>query len=79
MRPEKIQIASQNALVPAACAHAKGIVTAISYQGAVTRVTVATEKLALIASTPAGTNVRKGDSVSLIWPKSAMVAMGEGA
>ncbi|WP_339085572.1 ABC transporter ATP-binding protein [Hyphomicrobium sp. ghe19] len=79
LRPEKIQIASQNALVPAACAHAKGIVTAISYQGAVTRITVATEKLALIASTPAGTDVRKGDSVSLIWPKSAMVAMGEGA
>ncbi len=79
LRPEKIQVSSKNNLVPAACAHATGTVTAISYQGAVTRITVATGKQALIASTPAGTDVRKGDSVTLIWPKSAMVAMGEDA
>jgi putative spermidine/putrescine transport system ATP-binding protein len=79
LRPEKIQVASANALVPAACASAQGIVTVISYQGAVTRITVATEKLTLIASASAGTSVRKGDSVALIWPKSAMTAMGDGA
>jgi putative spermidine/putrescine transport system ATP-binding protein len=79
LRPEKIQVALPNALVPAACASAKGIVTAISYQGAVTRITVETEKLPLVASAPAGTSVRKGDSVALIWPKSAMMAMGDGA
>jgi putative spermidine/putrescine transport system ATP-binding protein len=79
LRPEKIQVAALSALVPAACASATGPVTAISYQGAVTRITVATDKVALVATAPAGTSLRKGDNVKLIWPKSAMMAMGDGA
>jgi putative spermidine/putrescine transport system ATP-binding protein len=75
LRPEKIEIASVGALVPAACAGATGVVGAISYQGAVTRVTVAADKVSLVAAIPAGAPFGKGDSVALIWPKSAMMAM----
>jgi putative spermidine/putrescine transport system ATP-binding protein len=75
LRPEKIQVAAAGALVPAACAHAKGAISAVSYQGAATRVSVATDGLTLIASVPAGANFRTGDRVTLIWPKSVMVAM----
>ena len=75
LRPEKIKLSPANALVPAACAHEKGQITAISYQGAVTRFTVATEKLGLVATVPAGAPFRKGEGVTLIWPKSAMMPM----
>jgi putative spermidine/putrescine transport system ATP-binding protein len=79
LRPERIDIVPESEPVPADCAGTKGVVTAVSYQGAVTRITVATDKLSLIASTPAGMSVQKGDRVALVWPKSAMVAMGDGA
>jgi putative spermidine/putrescine transport system ATP-binding protein len=79
LRPERIEVVSGAVSPPAGHASAEGVVTAVSYQGAITRVTVATEKLSLIASTPAGASVHKGDRVALVWPKSAMVAMGEGA
>jgi putative spermidine/putrescine transport system ATP-binding protein len=79
LRPERIEVASEVAPVPPDCANAKGMVTGISYQGAVTRITVATDKLPLVASSPVGTSFSKGDRVALIWPKSAMVAMGDGA
>ncbi len=63
--------------MPAACASAKGVVTAISYQGAVTRISVAADDgTGLTALLAAGASVRKGDGVSLIWPKSAMMPMG---
>jgi putative spermidine/putrescine transport system ATP-binding protein len=75
LRPEKIQVAGPSALVPAACARTTGIVSAISYQGAVTRISVATDTLTLVATVPAGAPFRRGDSVSLIWPKSAMMTM----
>ena len=75
LRPEKIQLASPSALVPAACAHETGQITAISYQGAVTRFTVSTDELTLVATVPAGAPYRKGDAVALVWPKSAMMPM----
>ncbi|MET0408089.1 MAG: ABC transporter ATP-binding protein [Hyphomicrobium sp.] len=79
LRPERIEVLGANAVVPDESVHARGTVTAISYQGAVTRLTVATDTLSIVASTPANTSLQKGDSVTLAWSKSAMVAMGEGA
>jgi len=49
-------------------------VDGISYQGAVTRICVATEGVSLVATVPAGTSCRKGDRVSLVWAQSAMMA-----
>ena len=52
----------------------------VSYQGAVTRFNIETEKMRVNAEVPAGdTRFKPGDSVRLIWPKSAMVTMEEGA
>ena len=55
-------------------------IKAISYQGAVTRFSVETEKLRICAEVPAeGTSFKEGDKVRLIWPKAAMVTMEDGA
>ena len=52
----------------------------ISYQGAVTRFSVETGDTRLSAETAAGeTDFKQGDGVRLIWPRSAMVTMEEGA
>ncbi len=79
LRPERIEVVSANAAIPSDYAAAKGLVSAVSYQGAVTRVTVMTEKLPLVATISAGTTLHKDDRVMLQWPKSAMVAMGDDA
>ncbi len=79
LRPERIEVVSDGAAIPSGYASVKGLISVISYQGAVTRITVVTEKLPLIASIPATTSLRKGDHVTLAWPKAAMVAMGESA
>ena len=51
-------------------AHADGEIKMISYQGAVTRFSVETEKLRICAEVPAdGTWFKQGDKVRLIWPK----------
>ena len=52
----------------------------ISYQGAVTRFSVEAEDMRITAEVPAGAApFKEGDSVRLIWPKSAMVTMEDGA
>jgi putative spermidine/putrescine transport system ATP-binding protein len=79
LRPERISVVSQSAAIPADHASAKGIVSAISYQGAVTRITVVTEQIPLVAAIPATTQLQKDDHIALSWPKAAMVAMGDGA
>jgi putative spermidine/putrescine transport system ATP-binding protein len=79
LRPERIDVLPDGAPIPADFSSANGVVSAISYQGAVTRVTVLTEKLSLIASVPATALLHKDDRVRLVWPKSAMVPMGDGA
>ena len=80
LRPEKIGVFPSGAPVPEAQAHADGEIKAISYQGAVTRFSVETENLRITAEVPAvGAAFKEGDKVRLIWPKSAMVTMEEGA
>ncbi|MBK5198557.1 MAG: ABC transporter ATP-binding protein [Methyloceanibacter sp.] len=80
LRPEKIGVVPSGTPVPAAHAHADGEVKTISYQGAVTRLGVAAEDMRIIAELPAGAApLKEGDSVRLIWPRSAMVTMEDGA
>jgi hypothetical protein len=51
----------------------------VSYQGAVTRFSVASGDTRITAEVPAtGTSFQPGDGVRLIWPKSAMVTMEDG-
>jgi putative spermidine/putrescine transport system ATP-binding protein len=75
LRPERIQVAATGSPVPTGCAQVSGVVDGISYQGAVTRVCVATDGVSLMAAVPAGTSCRKGDRVFLTWARSAMMAM----
>jgi putative spermidine/putrescine transport system ATP-binding protein len=76
LRPERIKIVPETAIVPSDYAHAKGAITAVSYQGATTRITVATETIPIVATIPVGASVQKDDRVLLVWLKSAMIAMG---
>ncbi len=76
LRPERIRVATTAALVPAVHAHIDGVIAAINYKGAVTRLSVTTPDVAMIAEVPAGAvGFRHGDLVRLMWPRSAMVTM----
>jgi putative spermidine/putrescine transport system ATP-binding protein len=78
LRAERIGVFAPGTQVPAVHTSADGVITTVSYQGPVTRLTVATEETRLIAAMSAGTvRFRQGDSVRLIWPKSTMIAMDE--
>ena len=80
LRPEKIGVFSAGTLVPAVHAHADGEIKMISYQGSVTRLSVAAEDIRIVAEAPAGVaRFKQGDRVRLIWPKSAMVTMEDSA
>lgn len=80
LRPERIGVHGESALVPAVHGSALGTIKSLSYQGAVTRITVASGATELTAELPAGAaRFRQGDHVRLIWPKSAMFAMDEEA
>jgi putative spermidine/putrescine transport system ATP-binding protein len=80
LRPERIGVYAPSALVPAVHASAEGIITAISYQGATKRITVNAGDQRLVAAVPAGSaHFKQGDNVRLMWSKSAMIAMEDGA
>jgi putative spermidine/putrescine transport system ATP-binding protein len=80
LKPEKIGVFLAGKQVDDGQAHADGEIKMISYQGAVTRFSVETENRRLCAEISAGgTGFKQGDNVRLIWPRSAMVPMEEGA
>ena len=80
LRPEKIGVFPAGKKIGEGQAHADGKIKMISYQGAVTRFSVETGDTRLSAETAAGeTDFKQGDRVRLIWPRSAMVTMEEGA
>jgi putative spermidine/putrescine transport system ATP-binding protein len=80
LRPEKIGVFPTGKKIGEGQAHADGKIKMISYQGAVTRFSVETGDTRLSAETAAGeTDFKQGDGVRLIWPRSAMVTMEEGA
>ena len=80
LRPEKIGVFPAGKKVGEGQAHADGEIKMISYQGAVTRFSVETADTRICAEMPAGgMSFKQGDKVRLIWPRSAMVTMEQGA
>jgi hypothetical protein len=66
--------------VPAGHCSVDGEIKMISYQGAVTRFSVQAGDRRITAEMPAGEgSFKEEDRVRLIWPKSAMVTMEDGA
>ena len=80
LRPEKIGVFPPGTTVPKGHAYTDGEIKMISYQGAVIRFSVEAEGLRITAELPAGAApFKQDDAVRLIWPKSAMVTMEDGA
>jgi putative spermidine/putrescine transport system ATP-binding protein len=79
LRPERIAVAAPGTAIPKGHLSADGEVKLISYQGAVTRFSVQAGDRRIAAEVPAGAEFKEGDKVRLIWPKSAMVTMEDGA
>lgn len=80
LRPERIGVFAPGTLVPASQAYADGAIAMLSYQGAVTRVGVAVDDVRISADVPAGSfRFKQGDGVRLMWSKSSMMTMEEGA
>jgi putative spermidine/putrescine transport system ATP-binding protein len=80
LRPEKVGVFPSGAQVGQGQSHADGEIKLISYQGAVTRFSVAAGDVRITAEVPATeTSFEPGDKVRLIWPKSAMMTMEDGA
>ncbi len=80
LRPEKIGVFASGSPVPAKDCHIDGEISMISYQGAATRFSVEAEGTRIVAEVPGdATRFGQGDTVRLIWPKSAMVIMEDGA
>jgi putative spermidine/putrescine transport system ATP-binding protein len=76
LRPEKIRLQAPDAPVPAGCGAVAGVVSAIHYQGAVTRVVVDAGGTRLTAAIPAGSaSIAEGQSVRLVWALDSAVAM----
>ena len=72
IRPEKIRLQSFGAAQAIGERHVEGKVTAVQYQGAVTRVTVAVNGASIGVTLPAGAQpVKQGDNVSLSWGPEA--------
>jgi len=80
LRPEKIGVFPSGTPVPEGHAYTDGEIKMISYQGAVTRLCVEAQNMRITAEVPCGAApFQEGDRVRLIWPKSAMVTMEDGA
>jgi len=79
LRPERIAVVAPGTAIPKGHLSADGEVKLISYQGAVMRFSVQAGDRRIAAEVPAGAEFKEGDKVRLIWPKSAMVTMEDGA
>jgi putative spermidine/putrescine transport system ATP-binding protein len=76
LRPEKIRVAAKGEKLSARQASAKGIVTSVNYQGAVTRIAVALDGTRLIAAAPAAErHFTEGETVQLVWAKESLAIM----
>jgi len=77
LRPERIGVFAPDAKVSAGSASTDGEIKMVSYQGSVTRFSVGSGDIRIHAEVPAdgAASFKEGDSVRLIWPKSAMIVM----
>ena len=76
LRPESIRLAAAGTKPAEGQRHAEAIVTAVQFQGALTRITVDVGGTPLAATQPAGAfPVARGDTVTLLWPAGALRAL----
>ena len=76
LRPEKISVRKITENPPAGAGSAVGVITALHYQGAITRAVIAAEDIRLTAAIPAqGNAFAEGERVRLVWSKDSLVAM----
>ncbi len=76
LRPEKIRVLQKNEKLPAGHGGAKGQVTSVNYQGAVTRVSITAENTRLIAAVAAtDQHFSEGEHVHFAWARDSLVAM----
>jgi putative spermidine/putrescine transport system ATP-binding protein len=79
LRPESIRLAVAGTRPTGGQRHAEGTVTAVQYQGAVTRVTVDVGGTPLSVAQPAGAfPAARGDKVALLWRPDALHALEMG-
>ena len=74
LRPERIALLEAGE-VPDGHASAEGVVQSMSYQGAVTRLSLDVEGLRITMNGPAGARRTEGDIVKFHWPRGAMHPM----
>ncbi len=76
LRPEKIGVQKADSKTPAGFDSAGGMIAAIHYQGAITRIVIDASGNRLTAAIPAGSaHFREGEAVRFFWSKDSIVAM----
>lgn len=76
LRPEKIRVLQKSEKLPAGHGGAKGQVTSVNYQGAVTRVSIMAENTRLSAAVAAtDRHFSEGEQVHFVWARDSLVAM----
>jgi putative spermidine/putrescine transport system ATP-binding protein len=80
LRPERIVVLGPGGDVPWEHLAVDGMITSISYQGAVTRMVAMCDGVRLVAAVPSGGKTyAMGDAVRLAFARSALVPMEDGA
>lgn len=76
LRPEKVRVVKIGEPVAADAGNAEGVVTAVHYQGSVTRIVVDATGTRLAAAIPAGSGAFvEGDKVRFVWARESLVPM----
>ena len=76
LRPEKISVRKAGGKPATESGSAIGVITALHYQGSITRIVVAADGTRLTAAIPAqGNDLAEGDTVRLAWSKDSLVAL----
>ena len=79
LRPEKISVLPSSEKPPTGLGSAEGRIAAIHYQGAVTRIVIASGDTRLTAAIPSGAEkLAVGDAVRFVWTKQSIVEMERG-
>jgi len=79
LRPEKIKVFTDNQKIASNQLSAEGHITAIHYQGAVTRVVINAKETRLSATLPATSkNLAEGQVVRFTWTRDSIVEMEKG-
>jgi putative spermidine/putrescine transport system ATP-binding protein len=76
LRPEKVLLLAAGSAVPAGHGSVTGAVSAIHYQGAVTRIAIDADGTRIMATLPAGMpTAREGETITFHWASGSAVAM----